>query len=250
MNHTLDVELTDLYKRSKFPLYLQVANLMRRRILTGYWVANQRIPSLDLLAEEYKVARLTARQSVDHLSSEGLLVRKQGKGTFVVETEVTERWLSMQTKWSQLVNIVEGTSLELRREKDGVSCPDLGEMAGDSSGKYHFMERTHLKDGTPYCLLEIFLAEETFNLAPDEFRKKSVVTVLDELQEVNLGTGRQTLTIATSDAYTSNCLDLPLESPIANLRRVVLDDVGKVIYLGDIVYRADHVRLDINLDMP
>lgn len=222
---------------------------MRRRILTGHWSATQRIPSLEVLAEEFSVARLTARQSVDHLVSEGLLWRKQGKGTFVIETESSERWLSMQTKWSQLVKMVEGTSLELLLEKDGVNCPDLGAMEGDNSGRYHYMERTHIKDGAPYSLIEIYLDEDTFNLDPDAFRERTVVSVLDNLSGIKLSTGRQTLTVATSDAYTSNCLNIPLESPVANLRRVVLNEAGKVIYLGDIVYRADHVRLDINLDI-
>lgn len=230
MNQTSDIELTDLYKKSRFPLYLQVANLMRRRILAGHWAANQRIPSLDLLAQEFSVARLTARQSVEHLTSEGLL------------------W-SMQTKWCQLVKMVEGTSLELLREKEGVKCPDLGTMEGDNTGLYHFLERTHIKDGAPYSLIEIYLDDDTFNLDPEGFRNRTVVSVLDTLPGVKLGTGRQTLTVATSDAYTSNCLNIPLESPVANLRRVVLNDAGKVIYLGDIIYRADHVKLDINLDI-
>lgn len=249
MNQTADIELTDLYKKSRFPLYLQVANLMRRRILAGHWAANQRIPSLDLLAQEFSVARLTARQSVEHLTSEGLLWSKQGKGTFVIETETSERWLSMQTKWCQLVKMVEGTSLELLREKEGVKCPDLGTMEGDNAGLYHLMERTHIKDGAPYSLIEIYLDDDTFKLDPEGFRNRAVVSVLDTLPGVKLGTGRQTLTDATSDAYTSNCLNIPLESPVANLRRVVLNDAGKVIYLGDIIYRADHVKLDINLDI-
>lgn len=249
MTHASDIELTDLYKKSKLPLYLQVANLMRRRIQTGYWAANERLPNLDLLAKEFGVARLTARQSVEHLSSEGLLWSKQGKGTFVNETESAERWLSMQTKWPQLVKMVEGTSLELLREKAGVACVDIGSMKGDTSGLYHYMERTHLKDGVPYCLVEIYLDEATFEMAPQEFRDKTVVAVLDSLPGVKLSTGRQVLTVSTSDAYSSKCLDIPLESPVANLRRIVLNEAGKVIYLGDIIYRADHVRLDINLEI-
>lgn len=154
---------------------------MRRRILTGHWAANQRIPSLDVLAEEFSVARLTARQSVAHLTSEGLLWRKQGKGTFVIETASNERWLSVQTKWWQLVKMVEGTSLELLREIDGVSCPDLGAMEGDNSGRYHFMERTHIKDGAPYSLIEIYLDEDTFALDSEGFRTKTFVSVLDTL---------------------------------------------------------------------
>jgi len=247
MYHAEKLDLADLYHRSPLPLYLQVADLLRRRITAGQWTPEQQLPSLEALGKKFGVARLTARQAVEQLESEGLIRRKQGKGTFVTATVTTQRWLNLETRWSDLVKMVEKTSLELLYEKERVACPDLGAMAGIPAKSYHFMRRIHLKDKEPYCLAEIYLSEETFKKAPEHFRQKTVVSVLDSMPEIHMKSGRQILTIGTADPYMANYLNIAVGSSVANQRRVVLDNNDSVIYLGDIVYSGHHVKLDIDL---
>ena len=50
--------------RSGIPLYVQIASAMRRRISTGVWAAGEQVPTLEALANEFKVARLTVRQAI------------------------------------------------------------------------------------------------------------------------------------------------------------------------------------------
>ncbi len=249
MYHNAKLEIADLYSRSPLPLYLQVANILRRRVMNGLWSPGTKLPSLEALAKEFNVARLTARQAVEQLESEGLIWKKQGKGTFVAASAIPQRWLNLQTRWSELVKMVEGTSLKLLHEKKSVLLPDLGSLEGVPAEKYHFMQRLHLKDKEPYCLLEIYLSREVFNKAPDEFRKKTIVSVLDSMPRSIIASGRQVLTISTADPYTASYLNIAVESPVANLRRVVLDNKGAVVYLGDIIYSGNHVKLDINLQI-
>ncbi len=249
MPYSRTSDRTALYKRSPIPLYLQVASLLRRRILTGRWSPQEQMPSLEVLAQDFGVARLTVRQAMEQLALEGLVWKKQGKGTFVAETAANKRWLNLQTDWAALVKMVEGTSLKLLLEKEKVKCPDPGSLPGKRSDSYHFMRRVHLKDGEPYCLVEMYLLDRVFQMAPELFRKGNIVSVLDSLPEAEIASGRQVLTIGTADTDIAGCLEVALDSPIANLRRVVLDRKGLVVYLGDIVYRGDHVRLDINLQV-
>lgn len=247
MYHSIKPEIADLYSRSPIPLYLQVANILRRRILSGRWAPETKLPSLEVMAKEFNVARLTVRQAAEHLESEGLLWKKQGKGTFVAATATSQRWLSLQTRWSELVKMVEGTSLKILHEKENIALPDLGALDGVPGKEYHFMQRLHLKDEEPYCLVEIYLLKEIFDKAPDEFRKNNIVSVLDSMPRSIISSGRQVLTISTADTFTASYLNIAVDSPVAILRRVVLNSKGIVVYLGDILYRGNHVRLDINL---
>ncbi|BEQ16892.1 GntR family transcriptional regulator [Desulfoferula mesophila] len=249
MYHSGKHKIADLYSRSPIPLYLQVANILRRRIFSGRWAPEAQLPSIETLAKEFNVARLTMRQAIEHLESEGLLWKKQGKGTFVSAIDTSHRWLNLQTRWSELVKMVKGTSLKILHEKEDVPLPDLGPLEGVPAGSYHFMQRLHLKDGKPYCLLEIYISKEIFDKAPDEFRSKNIVTVLDSMPRSIIASGRQVLTIGTADPYAASCLDIAVDSPVASLRRVVLDSKGSVVYLGDILYSGSHVRLDINLQI-
>ena len=63
--------------------YLQLATLFRRRVETGEWAVGSQIPTVDELAEECGVARLTIRQALDQLESDGIIQRFRAKGTFV-----------------------------------------------------------------------------------------------------------------------------------------------------------------------
>src|SRR3546814_19207214 len=64
-------------------MYLQLSTLMRRRISVGEWPQDMRLPALEELMQEFGVARVTVRQALALLEAEGLVTRKQGRGTFV-----------------------------------------------------------------------------------------------------------------------------------------------------------------------
>src|SRR5487761_526953 len=65
------------------PLYHQVAGILRQRIEEGVYPAGVRLNSEDELAVEFDVSRATVRQAMGELATEGLVVRRRGRGTFV-----------------------------------------------------------------------------------------------------------------------------------------------------------------------
>lgn len=71
---------------SKTPLYHQVCNLLLQRIKSGEWIVGSFLPNEYRLSTEYGVSIGTIRSAVSMLAREGLVVRKQGRGTLVVAT--------------------------------------------------------------------------------------------------------------------------------------------------------------------
>lgn len=65
------------------PLYQQIKAMILVSLQTGEWKPGDAIPSENELAARYKVSQGTVRKAIDELSSENLLIRRQGKGTFV-----------------------------------------------------------------------------------------------------------------------------------------------------------------------
>src|SRR5204862_8254338 len=65
------------------PLYQQIKALMTQRLQAGEWRPGEAIPSELELAARFKVSQGTVRKAIDELAAENLLVRRQGKGTFV-----------------------------------------------------------------------------------------------------------------------------------------------------------------------
>jgi GntR family transcriptional regulator len=69
-------------------LYVQVADVLRSRINSGEY--RDRIPSSYDLANELTVSHLTVRRAMELLIDEGLLVARQGRGTFIVSQETDD----------------------------------------------------------------------------------------------------------------------------------------------------------------
>ncbi|RPE41660.1 regulatory GntR family protein [Streptomyces sp. Ag109_O5-1] len=77
--------MTPLDPMSARPLYVQLADVIAGKIASGDLAPDRPIPSENHLADEYGVARLTARRAAQELRERGLIVTVRGKGSFVVE---------------------------------------------------------------------------------------------------------------------------------------------------------------------
>jgi len=79
-----DLELS-LTQDSPVPLYLRVKHMISQRIYDGTWPVNKKIPSESELVNLLGCSRMTVNRALRELTSEGLLVRIQGVGSFVAE---------------------------------------------------------------------------------------------------------------------------------------------------------------------
>ncbi|MBS1179760.1 MAG: GntR family transcriptional regulator [Proteobacteria bacterium] len=80
------------------PLYQQIKGLLMRSLTLGEWKAGEALPAETELAQRFKVSQGTVRKALDALTADGLLVRRQGKGTFVAthsEAQVQYRFLRL-----------------------------------------------------------------------------------------------------------------------------------------------------------
>ncbi|PRX27204.1 GntR family transcriptional regulator [Orenia metallireducens] len=75
---------------NNIPLYYQIENLIRGKIEKKEYSIGERIPSERELGELFKVSRMTVRKALENLVSEGILERKERKGTFVSRNNLKE----------------------------------------------------------------------------------------------------------------------------------------------------------------
>ena len=240
-------QLARTYDRSRVPLYLQVASALRRRIEEGQWQAGQKISTLEELESEFQVARVTVRQAIDLLQKEGLVQRRQGKGTFVTRTVKDKRWLQLETTWSSLIATIEDNVPRLLPVKKAPPPPRLEPDEGAPAAAYEYIRSIQSRNGEPYALVGVHLAKAVYDLAPEAFRSRAALPVLSTLPGVAIARAHQTLVIGSADMETADYLKLALNAPTAEAHCVVTDMAGVAIYVGDIVYRGDCVKLNIDL---
>jgi GntR family transcriptional regulator len=229
------------------PLYAQITGLMKRRIQSGEWPPGTALPTLNELAAQFGVARVTVRQAMDVLAAERLIWRRQGKGTFVTEHGRDKHWLSVETDWKSLVRMIEGTESHVLNAFDTIRSPRLESADGNAAETYHYMRRLHSYQGRSHLLIDLYLDRKVYLRARKKFDQLPVIPVMDRLPGLKLGPARQTLTVSTADIEIAELLHMAVGEPIVEVRRVIQDATGKVIYFANLHYKADAFRLEMHL---
>lgn len=80
-----------LNRRSPLPLYQQLGDILRQRIVDGEWKVGSSIPTEANLMSEFDVSRTTVREAVENLVQQGVLDKRQGRGTYVERLPLEER---------------------------------------------------------------------------------------------------------------------------------------------------------------
>ena len=226
-------------------LYVHIADVLRRRIEDGEWMPGTKIPSIKFLANDLDVAVVTIRQAVELLEQEGLLKRRQGRGTFV-EADATQQhvWLEMNSTWDDLVKRWHGIDPKILRSKDRTTEIPLQTGDGVPVDAYHYMRRLHSFEQVPYALVDLYLDSRIYEREPERFDTQRVVPLIEAQPDITISSAKETLCVDSADMETAALLNVRLHTPVAKIRRVVKDQRGFVIYLLQGIYRGDIVRLE------
>lgn len=139
------------------PLYQQIKALLVRSLQAGEWKPGESIPSELELASRFKVSQGTVRKAIDELATENLVVRRQGKGTFVAthaEEHIQYRFLRLAADDGRR-DTLERRFLDCRRLR---APADVGRVLGLRSGDTAVQVRRLLSArGRPVVLEELWL---------------------------------------------------------------------------------------------
>ncbi len=139
------------------PLYQQIKALITRSLQSGEWKPGEAIPSEIDLAARFKVSQGTVRKAIDALADENLLVRRQGRGTFVAthaEERIQYRFLRLNSDTGE-VGGFERRFIDCRRLRAPADVARALELkAGDTAVQ---VRRLLSVRGTPVVLDDIWL---------------------------------------------------------------------------------------------
>ncbi|UUX94647.1 GntR family transcriptional regulator [Aquabacterium sp. J223] len=145
------------------PLYQQIKGLLTRSLQAGEWRPGEAIPSEMELAARYRVSQGTVRKAIDELAAENLLVRRQGKGTFVAthaEETIQFRFLRLMPHEPGVGNPTERRVLDCRRLRAPADVARVLQLkAGDAAVQ---VKRLLLVTGKPVVLDDIWLPGAAF----------------------------------------------------------------------------------------
>ena len=147
------------------PLYQQIKGLILQSLQSGEWKPGEAIPSEMDLAARYRVSQGTVRKAIDELASGNLVVRRQGKGTFVA----THAEQNIQFRFLKLVPDSGAPGSEGPAQREIIDCrrlrasADIARILGLRSGDSVLQARRVLSfAGTPTILEDIWLPAAPF----------------------------------------------------------------------------------------
>lgn len=206
------------------PLYRQIKGLLTRGLKSGEWRPGEPIPSEVELAARYGVSQGTVRKAVDELAAENLLVRRQGRGTFVAthhEPRAQFRFLRLRPDHRAEPGPMTSRILQCRRLRAPVEVARALQLR---TGEGVVAIRRLLSfDGKPAVLDEIWLPGAQFRGLNAE-RLRTYEGPLYGLFETEFGTrmirASERLRAVAADAAAAKALEVAPGSPLLLVERV------------------------------
>lgn len=169
------------------PLYAQVREQLVQRISTGAWRPGQLIPNEFELAKEMGVSQGTARKALDSLASDGLLVRRQGRGTFVVEHTPSDMLFRFFNLFDRDGTAIVPDSRDVRVQLRGATAAERRNLQLGYDGDVIRISRVRTREGHPFIVETLVLPASRFaglerlaaipNTLYDYFQKHYGITV-------------------------------------------------------------------------
>jgi GntR family transcriptional regulator len=205
------------------PLYQQIKSLITRSLQGGEWKPGEAIPSEMELAARFKVSQGTVRKAIDALADENLLVRRQGKGTFVAthaEEKIQYRFLRL-TPDSGAPGGVQRRFIDCRRVRAPSDVARSLELkGGDTAVQVRRVLHFH---GVPVVLDDIWLNGVLFKGLTAE-RLSEYQGPMYGLFETEFGVrmirAEEQLRAVAADAGAAELLQVALGAPLLSVERL------------------------------
>lgn len=233
------------------PLYQQIKALITRSLQSGEWKPGELIPSEVELANRFKVSQGTVRKAIDELAAENLVMRRQGKGTFVSthhEERAHFRFLKLMPD-EGVPHYPESKFIEVKRMRAPADVARLLDLkSGDA---VIFIKRVQSFDGMPTIVEELWLPGMTFKGLTAE-RLVEYKGPMYGLFESEFGTrmirATEKIRAVCAAAEDAALLHLPANTPLLASERVSFTYGDKPVELRRGLYSTErhHYHNELN----
>jgi len=225
------------------PRHQLIRQIVRRKIISGELAAGERLPPEIELARLYGVSRITTTQALSALVSEGLIVRQQGRGTFVARrVDRKVRVARVTGSLEDLIQDARGVRTKLLGYEEVSAPPDVAELLEVRAGSpLMLITRLRLIGGSPLILARNYMRTEWARcLDPGKVDwDRTILELLEREAGLTIDIGQQTIQAETADATVATVLQVPVGSPVLQVRRL---DISRK--RGLIQYVISDVRAD------
>lgn len=233
------------------PLYIQVMQDVKRKIINGDYKVDAQIPSEQELLSQYNVSRVTLRKAIDGLVMDRYLERIQGKGTFVKKRRKLNRLVESKR--------VEGFSDVARQGGFEPSTKVLGTSVieatkqlseklalSDDEEKVIYIKRLRLADNVPIMIENNYFSFDKYaGLLQDDLKRPLYDILKNQYHESDFDSPDSTLGVVLSNTEQSKYLDCSVGFPLFELKTLITNSKGVPIHYGEHYIVSDRYQFKI-----
>jgi len=232
------------------PYYYQLEQLLREKIGDGLWKPGDILPSEAELCSTYEVSRTVVRQALNKLCQNGILYKERGKGTFMAEPKLQEKFIQRTYGFYQEMK---GKGLEVESEvlkhELTVPLPRIRVLL-KITDEIRVVETTRLRSVSK----ELIMLTTTYvrsdlcpGLEKEDLNNRSLYQLLQDKYQLKISYGQRTLEAIAAGKYEANMLKVHRGSPLVYLESVSYLEDGTPIEYFEAWHRGDKCKFAIEL---
>ncbi|MGD8564322.1 MAG: GntR family transcriptional regulator [Desulfarculaceae bacterium] len=221
------------------PLYYQIATSIRERIISGEWTTGQKLPTENILGQEYGASRQTIRKAKEYLIREGILRSVQGSGCYVNRVDL---WASLPPSVDNLKEFFAFAlkmSFKIHTYGMVANTPTVAARLRNEGENFVFqITGVRFQNDEPLSYVVYHLPREFAVQIPlEELDEKAFIPQFEQLAGIKATEGVQSIALGRADEQAAQHLNLKPGDPVLVVESIYLNDEGKPIEFVRTQYR-------------
>jgi len=234
---------------SSIPLYLQLKQAITEEINRGTYLPGEKLPTEMELCDTYKVSRITVRKAVLDLVEEGVLIRQQGKGTYVKRPKLQRELVSVSGFSEDMVSSGNTPHNEILSYQIKAASRNISEKLNIPLGcnvlelkRMQYLEKQNLSLEITTYSLDLFPNLEN---QLKQHKDISMHRILKENYDVVPAYGDKVVNVTFASAEEAELLKCTVSDPLFEIEKIAYNNEKLAIYYSLIYYHTSQVSLTI-----
>lgn len=240
----------ELNHKSGKPLHVQAEEILRSLIDSEEYKSGKYLPNEVELSQKLNISRNTLRQAINKLVFEGLLIRKKGVGTKVVQKGIiggVKNWLSFSQEMKMLGIEIRNFELHISRKKPSEEICNFFNLDKQDPIKCIVLERVRGKKEYPFVYF-ISYFNPKIPLTGEEDFTRPLYELLEKDYQIIVKTSKERISASLAGEQIAEKLDIKTTDPILIRKRFVYDTNNTPIEYNIGYYRADSFTYTIEAE--
>jgi len=235
---------------SPVPLYTQIKESLRERILDGTYSVHERLPSESEMGQLFGVSRITVRQALNDLQKEGLIFKIPGKGTFVAKAKAFQQLMQLEGFAEAMSRMGYEIYNRVTSHKTVPASPNVAERLGIKAGAaVAEIKRVRHLNREPLSLEITYLPDEIGKrLYKTDLATRDIFLVLENDFGIPLGHADLQIDAMLADDALARALTIEEGAAVLRMERLTHTAEGQPLDFEYLYFRGDAFQYRLQIE--